>query len=509
MARLSHWSFRPHRARLDPRLGLVSRGLVPLLLTIALVPPSAPAAAQPASGGSTAMEGTVAARDYVAPVDFEVVDAPTTAAIAAAAGEHVPVVIRPDPRAADEIVAAFNDAFHRTRTAYLDALEATFGSRSLDRQALDSVRFRSFTAEFQAANPGFPVNLTLAETWARGLDGESIRERLALTLRAITTRGLIGEVRPASTVYVAALGPDDRIRSWGEASAHTRAIDRSAILSLRQAGEDLRQALDVLDRGAAGFMTGLLRANFVVDEYLTGLLLGERLGTRAVRHTYTQGQLIVGAGETVDRVAALALVRLARSGHEPATVATAPPAAVSAEELEPVSSSPPSAPTARARDAGRLHPGFLIIASTVGAFAMVLIALLRGRHRPARQRNVDPGQWLDEPGVRPAGDVREALIPHLARELKHKLVQALFAQRQELLHNEAKASERVAILEERLAKLQPAIAEKIRSYERRIQALEAELEEKDQETRDLIRAKLVLARQELDAEIHRHRIDWN
>ena len=105
--------------------------------------------------------------------------------------------------------------------------------------------------------------------------------------------------------------------------------------------------------------------------------------------------------------------------------------------------------------------------------------------------------------------MREALIPHLARELKNRLVQVLFAQRQELLANESVATRRVEELEARLAKLQPAIAERIRGYERRIQLLEQQLEEKDQETRDLIRAKLVLARKELDAEVSRHRINWN
>jgi hypothetical protein len=106
-------------------------------------------------------------------------------------------------------------------------------------------------------------------------------------------------------------------------------------------------------------------------------------------------------------------------------------------------------------------------------------------------------------------NLREAIIPHLARELKNRLVSVLFSQRQALLENEEAASERVREMEARLARLQPAIAEKIRAYEQRIENLEKEIDEKDQETRDLVRAKLVLARKELDAEISRNRIDWN
>jgi hypothetical protein len=113
------------------------------------------------------------------------------------------------------------------------------------------------------------------------------------------------------------------------------------------------------------------------------------------------------------------------------------------------------------------------------------------------------------PEEREGHGLREALLPHLAREMKDKLVSVLFAQRKSLLESEDAASRRVSEMEARLARLQPAIAERIRGYEERIRDLERQLQERDREARELIRAKLVLARRELDDEISRNRLDWN
>jgi hypothetical protein len=399
------------------------------------------------------------------------------------------------------VVAEFDAAFRKTREAYLDALEAAFGARLIGSREINSARFRSFRSEFQAANPLFPVNLVLAQTWAKGYDGEPARERLAQALRASLGPALIGQFRPASTVFVANLAPADRIRSWSEAAAHARAVNRSEILSVEEAGQNLRQSLDVLDRGAGGFMSGLLRPTVIEDQYLTGLLLRERLGDQAAARVYPRGGVIVRAGEAIDRPAALALAHIARLGLEPAVPA-------------PVTASPPAEPSVpgTVSPAPETHrtpglPRWLGPAAWAGGAVVLLAAtglLWRARHRARRD-----AAWLEKAPEPATGSWRDALIPHLARELKNRLVQALFTQRQVLLHNEAAASARVAELEARLAKLQPAIAEKIRAYEKRIQELEAEIEEKDQETRDLLRAKLILARKELDAELTRHHVDWN
>lgn len=450
-------------------------------------------------------EGAAVDRDLFAPWDMVVVDAAATIARLEAAGEVPPVVVRSEAGAAEVAVAQFEAAFARTRSAFLAALERDYGARRLGSRETDDARFETFRAQFEAANTLLPVSPALAQTWARGRDGADIGERLSGALRGVMRRQLIGALRPASVVFVVTLAEGERVRAWGDVAARARRFEPSEVMSLETAGEVLRRGLEPSERVAGAFLTGLLRPNVVEDAFLTGLLLRERLGDGAAARAWRRGEPIVRAGAPIDRWSELALQQLRRMGYEPLVGAAerAPSAAVpeTGVEAAPAGTSALwSTPEAR-----------WMVFSLVGGVALG-VAMLGGILwiAGARARRASPA-WVEPAGASGggAGPLREALLPHLARELKDRLVHVLFAQRGALLDNEAAASQRVEELEARLAKLQPAIAERIRGYEQRIQALERELEEKDQETRDLIRAKLVLARRELDAEIVRNRLEWN
>jgi len=64
-------------------------------------------------------------------------------------------------------------------------------------------------------------------------------------------------------------------------------------------------------------------------------------------------------------------------------------------------------------------------------------------------------------------------------------------------------------IEERLEKVQSQMLEKFQAYEKRIADLEKELASAEEQNRDLIRAKIALAKQELEAEFASGRLDWN
>lgn len=430
--------------------------------------------------------------DLFAPVDLEVVDVEATVAIATKAGERVPIVLVRDDAAAPAVVAAFDAAFRETRARFLDRLEAVLGARALPSASVASTEFRQFRADFQAENALVPVGPGLAQTWARGFDGEPVRERIAAHVLAIERDLLIGDIRPASSVFVVTVDPADAPRTWGEVAARARAVAPGDVLSVAAAGEQLRRTLDPLDRAAEGYLSGLLRANIAEDRFLTGLLLRDRLGERAVRHAIPAGTQLVNAGRVVDPWAELALVQLARIGT-PATSAPPGPATPEGDAT--------TAPTASAGADGAPRWMGPILSAGGGLLASLVVILL------VRHRRAAGGEIVARPDVPRKSE--EAMIPHLARELKDRLVRALFTQRSVLLANEQAASRRVQEMEERLARLQPAIAERIRSYEDRIEALEREIAQRDADTRELLRAKLVLARRELDAEIARNRIDWN
>jgi len=96
--------------------------------------------------------------------------------------------------------------------------------------------------------------------------------------------------------------------------------------------------------------------------------------------------------------------------------------------------------------------------------------------------------------------LRMALIPHLARMMMNRLVQALFAQRETLIDTQAEATKRMADLEERIAKAQVNVQDRFAAYENRIAELEKQLLAVEEEKRELMRQNFQLARKALEAE---------
>src|SRR5690606_3122747 len=72
-------------------------------------------------------EGAQASRHYLGPIDLRGGDVSATVAAANAAGELLPLVVREHRAAREVVVGEFDSAFRRTRSAYMDALETTFG----------------------------------------------------------------------------------------------------------------------------------------------------------------------------------------------------------------------------------------------------------------------------------------------------------------------------------------------------------------------------------------------
>ena len=82
-------------------------------------------------------------------------------------------------------------------------------------------------------------------------------------------------------------------------------------------------------------------------------------------------------------------------------------------------------------------------------------------------------------------------------------MQGLFHQRAELLSSQQKAQVEMNALEQRLEQLHAPLQERIAAYEKRIAELEKDLSAKGEENRELIKAKIMLAKQQLTVERER------
>jgi hypothetical protein len=446
------------------------RSLAALLLVVA-----AGASTSPRALAAALAEGAIAPADLLAPVDVQVTPLVGGGALATRDGQLLPAIVRADPGAADAAIREFDAAFARARVAFLDEVERAFGARVVDETRIGSMRFQSLRSEFVAAHPEFPVGYVLAAAWARGDDGELVRARMAGVLRQVTARQLIGAVPKAATVFVLAMPQDQLVRAWSEASpALVRAVDRADVVSLETARAELWSHLGVSERFAGGYLETLVRENIRYDARLTALFLHERLGAALDGRFFGRGDVIVRGGEPVDAAAAEALRQLDALGLAPLMAVVAP--APAAPEPRPVVAASVAAPAAApVPAAGGDAPvaAVALPAAWIAAVAVLgglsLAAGVWGFHKLRKLGRVTVA------GPAPAaGDMREVL----AREMTRQGMDALFTQRQELLATTAVATERMEEMETRVAKVQPVIQERMRSYERRIKALERELQEK-------------------------------
>ncbi len=106
--------------------------------------------------------------------------------------------------------------------------------------------------------------------------------------------------------------------------------------------------------------------------------------------------------------------------------------------------------------------------------------------------------------------LRARLMPQLARWMMTEVVQRLLSNRSALVSSQNQAEEEVAELEKRLEQVQTPLAERLRTYEKRIAELERELAAKGEENRELLKARIASARKKLESEKSREDpLTWN
>lgn len=132
----------------------------------------------------------------------------------------------------------------------------------------------------------------------------------------------------------------------------------------------------------------------------------------------------------------------------------------------------------------------------VVVFLALVCVLLLFRRKPASSMALVPVTGPDGTVVKShPGD--EVARSHLIAWFKSLFVQRLLSQREQMINNEAEATRRTMVIEERLSNLQTALQERIAGYEARIERLEQELTAATFENRDLIRSQIELLKEKV------------
>lgn len=125
--------------------------------------------------------------------------------------------------------------------------------------------------------------------------------------------------------------------------------------------------------------------------------------------------------------------------------------------------------------------------------ALVLLLVALRRPAPAQQVALAPLNPHQPLGPGQQEQIRSGLLEWL----KSVFVQRLLSQRQQLLSNEAEATRRTLVIEEKLSNLQNTLQTRISAYETRIERLEVELTAATAENRDLIRSQIDLLKEKV------------
>lgn len=441
--------------------------------------------------------GDVLAHDVRAPFDLELLNARETALARHAASANLPIVGVAEGEGADRTTELIRKSFAETRDRFVAEVAKSFHGYPIAHREANSSRFREFRLEFQRSNHGYPVGNLLALTWALDRDDsrllnsvlESVEDAFGdrLVLAAADDEDSVANgvlLVPASSV---ASGSEDRLFDSG------RLVNPDRIVSVESAREALRTDLEVTYRPVSAYIVGLVKPNARLDDVLTDAFRDWRTQSVRVVDRIEAGEVILAAGEPVDEKALWAIREI--DSRLPASPVLAPSGIVASH---------PGLPAQQGeQESGReVHLVFLAILG----FSVVLLVVVFGVFT---RRQVESSQVSMVPTGTVAGNLPDGLAAQLAQELRDRVVQSLYSQREDLVRAEQSATLSVKQLEERLARLQPRILARIQSFEKRIAELEYQLAQKESENQDLIRARIDEVRSKLDAELARHDIILN
>ncbi len=414
--------------------------------------------------------GETAREEIVAPKKFTVVDTSETQQRRQTEMARVPAVFRFQKNISDEAVGKFSTEFVFAREKFLSEIEAKFKTHTLTTNQIETPRFRRLFTAFKEENKFFPVNIAEAKKWAQGDTEDDLQKQLGATLRQAAGRFIRADAWPpiGQTFQIRILSdnaarpemPLDQLRQ------QSKILRRTNLVALTKARNELLNSFPKNDRAFAKVLTNFVSVNCFFEEELTRRIRAEKENSIWVVSSYEPGQVIVRPGELID-----AKIK----------------AALDAIKIQ----SPPT--SAKINSAKKIW--LWSAAGFCGALALII--WLRGFAARSRTSLVVARNVVALPRLE--NEILETkLLPHLARQLMNKFVRRLISQRADLMETQSSGADQLNELEGRLDQIDTRWQMRQIAYETRIAQLERDLALAEEENRELIRAKIREARQNLE-----------
>ena len=454
--------------------------------------------------------GDTADADIVTPVALDVVDATATAVLQADRARQIPAVFRSFPAATNGMTRAFLAAFAQAHTNFLADLMDEFHAATLDDKAIASADFGPLVTGFGVKHREFPIPDELAAQWARGGDGQVIRDRLLAALQQAAARRVGPDALPDGMIVgdtirlVMVTAPEQKLSP--DTVLQSPLVPAASLTPVVTAQAQFRRGFPAGQQLFARALAAFLQPNCLPDAPFTQLTRGTAVGQMIVASHYEAGDFLVHRGDLVDAKAKAALTALIEklSAGSPAVVAenarpAAPPATAPAASVA-ASVSPTMNPPVIAVKGGVRHGELILTLAGISAGALLVFWWQVAREKKIASKpalEVQLPMPLSEAGT----VVQASLAPDVAQAVREAVVQELAAQRRELLLAHQAATEEIAALVRRLDELQVPMQERLHTYETRIQTLEKELTLRTEENRELLKLKIATTRRQLEAEL--------
>ncbi len=427
--------------------------------------------------------GDTARVDIIAPFPLVAVDPVKTAELKAKEAARVPAIFRWDTNASGRVVSEFRSRITEEQVRFLDVVINEYKRATLDERAVNNPRFRRLVTSLQESSKPFPLTLPLAKTWATNGDDTVLLGDVQKRFEEAAALHIRPEAWPddwKNTWQFKVVPTDGTIEATIALADKTRLqLRRTNFFAIGKLRSDFPKPFTRDQKPFAKFAADLLKPNCIPEERLTRELRARRVQDVWSATTFNAGETIVRSGDVIT----------------PLTKATIDELRI--RMLAMKAQEPPQ------------QPAWIVPSVTAGAVFVVICAGIVAWNIRRRRAAMLALQVTAPAGISADPAVRAQLVERLTRLLGETFVKRLFVDRTRLLESHNEASVQTQQLEERIEYIQTRVQEKYREYEERIAELERELATAEEEKRDLIRAKIVLAREELEAERAKHRVDWN
>jgi hypothetical protein len=445
--------------------------------------------------------GDVAEADVVTPVALVVINPEATEALKKKVAEEIRFVVRQAPQTLTAVENELRESVAGVRRSFMTSL------RPAD---LESENYARVIREISAGAPKDLPFDKLAPLWARGQAEDSVVNSLLQPIREVMVQPIVNNKTdtPLPTnqpVRLVAVKDLEAMPTLRELDSPGQLIQAGKVLSLWRAKRLVETYFPAGQEGMGRFASSFVRINAVPDPASTELLRARRMDGVTVNDTYEPAQVIVRQGQTIDRKALGALAAM----REKSMIGTLQTKLAQEQTV-----------------AVQIKSQTKLIAMSLGILCVVLLLiLLRLRARPSMALVTVPANpalpGVEEPNALPAGDgsdewrsralvaegkaerAQQAIRSGVMGWMREKIVRTLFSQRAQLLDAQQKAEAEMNELEQRLEQLHAPLQERITAYEQRIAELERDLAAKGEENRELIGARINVARQHLSMERER------